>query len=89
MQSKIAHAAERKAFSIALDQLINAAAAEDRAKKIDKLVSMGSKLLKDTAPGAARGLRAGLYPGSKWENFLFSLIDEVDHNIIKLSLIHI
>lgn len=88
MQSKLAHAAERKAFSLVLDQIINAAAAEDRAEKIDKMVNMGAKLLKDTAPGAVRGLRAALYKGSKWEDFLFSLIDEVDHNIIKTSLLN-
>ncbi len=88
MQSKIAHAAERTAFGFALDGIINAASSKDREKNLDKLVDMGSKLLKDTAPGAARGLRAGLYPGSKWEQFLFSLMDEVDHNIIKTAVLN-
>ena len=88
MQSKIAHAAERTAFGLALDGIINAASGKDREKNLDKLVDMGSKLLKDTAPGAARGLRAGLYPGSKWEQFLFSLMDEVDHNIIKTTVLN-
>lgn len=88
MQSKIAHAAERTAFGFALDGIINAASSKDREKNLDRLVDMGSKLLKDTAPGAARGLRAGLYPGSKWEQFLFSLMDEVDHNIIKTAVLN-
>lgn len=88
MQSKIAHAAERNAFAFALDRIINAASSKDREKNLEKLVDMGAKLLKDTAPGAARGLRAGLYPGSKWEEFLFSLMDEVDHNIIKTAVLN-
>ena len=37
MQSKIAHAAERKAFSVALDQIIKAASGDDREKNLDKL----------------------------------------------------
>ena len=65
MQSKIAHAAERKAFSVALDQIIKAASGDDREKNLDKLINMAGNLLKDTAPGATRGLKAGLYPGSK------------------------
>lgn len=88
MQSKLAHAAERKAFSFAVDRIINASSSKDREKNLEKLVDMGSKLLKDTSPGAARGLRAGLYPGSKWEKFLFSLMDEVDHRIIKTAVLN-
>ena len=88
MQSKIAHAAERKAFSFALDRIINTASSKDRSKNLEKLINMGSKLLENTSPGAARGLKAGLYPGSKWEEFLFSLIDEVDHDIIKKTVLN-
>ena len=42
MQSKIAHAAERKAFSVALDQIIKAASGDDREKNLDKLINMAS-----------------------------------------------
>jgi MoaA/NifB/PqqE/SkfB family radical SAM enzyme len=83
MQSKIAHAAERKAFSVALDQIIKAASSKDREKNLDKLIDMAGKLLKDTAPGVTRGLKAGLYPGSKWEEFLWRLIDETDPEVLK------
>ena len=63
MQSKMAHAAERKAFSVVIDQLIKTANADDREQKIDKLIDMAGKLLNDTVPGAAKGMRSALYPG--------------------------
>ena len=40
MQSKIAHAAERKAFSVVLDKIIASASGEDREKNIDHLIDM-------------------------------------------------
>ncbi|MCH4053749.1 MAG: radical SAM protein [Atopobiaceae bacterium] len=83
MLSKIAHAAERKAFEVAIDQVIKAGSSEDRDEKLDKLIDMAGKLLKDTSPGATRGLRKGLYPGSKWENFLWRVIDETDPFLLR------
>ena len=59
MQSKIAHAAERKAFSVALDAIIHAASGSEREKRIDQFIDLAGKLLKDTSPGVTRGLRAG------------------------------
>ena len=44
MQSKIAHAAERKAFSVVLDKIIASASGEDREKNIDHLIDMAEKL---------------------------------------------
>ena len=88
MQSKMAHAAERKAFSVVIDQLIKTANADDREQKIDKLIDMAGKLLKDTVPGAAKGMRAALYPGSKWEKWLFDIIDESDPNVFKTMLMN-
>ena len=87
MQSKIAHAAERKAFSVALDQIIKAASGHDREKNLDKLIDMAGKLLKDTAPGVTRGLRNGLYPGSKWEQYLWDVIDNTDHHVLKTAVL--
>ena len=81
MQSKIAHKAERAAFGLALDQIIKAASGPDREKNLDKLLDMAGNLLKDTAPGAIRGVRNGLYPGSKWEQFLWDVIDNTDHHV--------
>lgn len=88
MQSKIAHAAERKAFSVALDQIIKAASGPDREKNLGKLLDMAGKLLKDTSPGAIRGIRNGLYPGSKWEQFLWDVIDNTDHHVLKTSILN-
>ena len=88
MQSKIAHAAERKAFSTAIDQVLKAASGEKREESIDKFINMASKLLKDTSPGASRGMKAGLYPGSKWEEYLFNLIDETDPHVLKTVLLN-
>ena len=87
MQSKIAHAAERKAFSIAIDQIIKAASGPDREKNLDKLIDMAGKLLKDTAPGVTRGLRNGLCPGSKWEQYLWDIIDNTDHHVLKTAVL--
>ena len=88
MQSKIAHKAERAAFGLALDQIIKAASGPDREKNLDKLLDMAGNLLKDTAPGAIRGIRNGLYPGSKWEQFLWDVIDNTDHHVLKTSILN-
>ena len=88
MQSKIAHAAERKAFSVALDQIVKAGSAPDREEKLGHLLDMAGNLLKDTAPGAIRGIRTGLYPGSKWEQFLWHVIDETDPHVLKTAILN-
>lgn len=88
MQSKIAHAAERKAFGVAIDQIIKSASGEDREKNIEHLIDMAGKLLKDTSPGATRGIRKGLHPGSKWEKWLFDVIDSTDHNVLRTTVLN-
>jgi len=88
MQSKIAHAAERKAFEIALDQALRTVSGPDREKNVMKFIDMAGKLLKDTNPGATRGMRAALYPGSKWEKYLFSMIDEINPNVLRTTILN-
>ena len=88
MQSKIAHAAERKVYSTVLSQIIKAGSSEDREKNLTKLINMAEKLLKDTNPGAVRGLRAGVYPGSKWEQYLWRLIDETDPKVLHTAVLN-
>ena len=88
MQSKIAHAAERKAFGMVLDQIIKSASGDDREKNIGHLVDMAGKLLKDTSPGATRGIKKGLYPGSKWEKYLFRIIDETNPHVLKTAILN-
>ena len=75
MQSKIAHAAERKAFELAIDKIIKSASREDREKAVAHLVGMAEKLLRHTGPRVAEGMRKGLRPGGKWEKWLFDVIE--------------
>ena len=88
MQSKVVHAAERKAFSVVIDKIIKAGSGEDREKNIQHLVDMASKLLKDSVPGASRGMNKALYPGSKWEQWIFRVIDETDPNVLKMAVLN-
>jgi MoaA/NifB/PqqE/SkfB family radical SAM enzyme len=89
MQSKIAHAAERKAFSIAIDHAIKGVRSDHPEEAINKFLDMGGKLLADTAPDMANSLRKAFYPGSKWENFLIELVrDRVDPNILKTAVLN-
>lgn len=88
MQSKLAHKTERAAFSMVLNKIIDSTSAENREKNLEKLVNMGSKLLAITSPGAVKGLKAALYPGSKWEQFIFKLVDEVDPGILKTAILN-
>jgi hypothetical protein len=66
MQSKLAHAAERKAFSLALDAAIKGVKSDHPEQAVEKFLDMGVKLLSDTAPDMAISLRKAFYPGSKW-----------------------
>ncbi|MGN0286865.1 MAG: radical SAM protein, partial [Atopobiaceae bacterium] len=88
MQSKIAHAAERKAFSVVVDQLMKATSGEDRQKKLDGAIDVAEKLLKYTVPGAVKTMRKALYPGSKWENWFFDLIDKTDPHVLKTAIMN-
>jgi len=83
MQSKIAHAAERKAFSIAIDQVIKSASGKNREQAVEHVINMAEKLLRGTNPGAIKSMRAAMHPGSKWEQWLFRFIDETNPNVIK------
>ena len=88
MQSKIAHAAERKAFEVAFNTIMKSVTSDSREESVDKLINMAAKLLKDTNPGAADGMRAALYPGSKWEKWVFDLIDETDPNVLRCAVMN-
>ena len=88
MQSKLAHAAERKAFSLALDAAIKGVKSDHPEEAVDKFLDMGVKLLSDTAPDMAISLRKAFYPGSKWENFLIGLANRLDPNILKTATLN-
>lgn len=84
----MAHKAERAAFSKALDLVLKAGTSEDRADKVDKFIDLAGKLLKDTAPSVTKGLKNNIYPGSKWEKYLFDIIDESDPHVLKTVLLN-
>ncbi len=88
MQSKIAHAAERKAFEVAFNQVIKSMTSDTREGAIEKLINMAAKLLKDTNPGAVVGMKSALYPGSKWEDWIFRVIDETDPNVLRAAVLN-
>ena len=73
MQSKLAHAAERKAFEIAINTFLNSTSGKDREESLQKILGMAEKVL-TTTPYVVDGLRKALKPGSKWENYLFDVI---------------
>ena len=87
MQSKLAHAAERKAFEIAINTFLNSTSGKDREESLQKILSMAEKVL-TTTPYVVDGLRKALKPGSKWENYLFDVIDKTDRNVLKTFLLN-
>lgn len=83
MQGKIAHAAERKSFEIALDHVLKSSQGDERERAITRVIDIAEKLLDRTVPRAADGMREALYPGSKWERWLFEVIDETDPTVLR------
>lgn len=88
MQSKMAHAAERKAFSLAIDKVLEAASGKDREQAVSRLIDIADRLMRDTAPAVTKGLKDTLQPGSKWEQYLFNIIDETDRNVLKTAVLN-
>ncbi|MST82262.1 radical SAM protein [Bilifractor porci] len=81
MPNKIVHAAERKAFEIALDQVIKTANKEDGYLKI---IDVASKFLGDTwRPEAFENLKNNFKPGMKWPNFFDRVLRDVDPEVVK------
>jgi MoaA/NifB/PqqE/SkfB family radical SAM enzyme len=88
MQSKIAHAAERKAFGLAIDKVIDDVKGDHPEEALERFLDMGQKLLAGTAPDMANALRKAFYPGSKWEEFLINdVARQIDPNILKTSVL--
>lgn len=87
MQSQIAHTVERKAFEVAIDRIVKSENSAKREKELNKFVHMASALLKHTSPGTSAGMKRGLYPGSKWEIWLFDIVDETDPHVLRTVMI--
>jgi MoaA/NifB/PqqE/SkfB family radical SAM enzyme len=88
MQGKIAHAAERKSFEIALDHVLKSSKGDERKRAIMHVIDIAEKLLDRTVPGAADGMREALYPGSKWERWLFEVIDETNPTVLRSFILN-
>ena len=88
MQSTIAHAAERKTFEIAINQVMRSITGSNRDKAIGRLIDLVEPLLEDTVPNSVDGVRAALHPGSKWQQWLFDVIDKSDPNVLRTFLLN-
>jgi len=89
MQSKIAHAAERKAFEIALDQALKTVSGSRSREKRHEGSSIWRASSSRTHPGATRGRKAALYPGIKvGRSTFFSLIDEINPNVLRTTILN-
>ena len=83
MQSKIVRTAERAAFELAADQFIRSASGKNREEAVERFLSLASKVIGGKVPGFVEGVHKALYPGSKWEQWLFRLVDETDPHVLK------
>lgn len=88
MQSKLAHAAERKAFEIAADRFIKSATGKGREKAVEDYLAMAYRIIGNSVPGFEEGVRQAIYPGSKWEQWLFRLVDELDPNVLETFIMN-
>jgi len=77
------HRAERKAFELAADRFLKSASQDGREQAVQDYLSMASKLIGSRVPGFEKGVRQAVYPGSKWEQWLFRLVDELDPHVLK------
>ena len=88
MADSISHAAERMAFSVALDGVAKHAK-KDRTKGYVQIVNMVQKALGDTWPPYAYDrLRTALGKDGKWTQFFNNVIDTVDPKILKTAFLN-
>ena len=88
MQGKLAHAAERKSFEVAVGHVLKSSSGEDREHAVMRTIDLVGRLLERTVPEAAGGLRSALYPGSKWEQWLFDVIDKTDPTVLRTFILN-
>lgn len=84
------HAAERKAFEIAIDGALHHID-KHRGDALIQMTNIVQKILGDTWPDAAYDrLRATFAdPNSKWMQYADKLFDEVDHRQLKLAALNL
>ena len=87
---KAKHAAERKAFDVAVTAALKNID-KNRGEAMVKLVNLTKKILKDTWPDKAYDALRGVFedPDSKWMEYTDSLFDTVDHKLIKSAALNL
>ena len=92
--NKVVHAAQRAAFSAAIDSAIKAVRGkgpENMAEQAVKLVNLAQPLLAHRYPDADWDkVRAFVSdPGSKWMEYAYKAINEIDPHILKMNTLNL
>ena len=92
--NKVVHAAQRAAFSVAIDTTINAVRGkgpENMAEQAVKLVNLAQPLLAKRYPDANwDAVRAFVSdPNSKWMQYAYRAINEIDPHILKMNALNL
>ncbi|MEE1113775.1 MAG: radical SAM protein [Eubacterium sp.] len=81
MANKLLHAAEKKAFSLALDAVIKKA---NKHEGYVSVINLAQKFLGDTwPPEAFDRLRSAFEKDGKWSNFFDKMLTHVDPEVVK------
>ncbi len=90
MAEGLRHAAERKAFEVAIDGALKHID-KDREKAMIQFINLIQKVLGDTWPDSAYDALRNVYenPDSKWCQFTNHLFDDIDHGILKTAALNL
>ncbi len=88
------HEMTRGAFSLALDAALKYYKGKDqegRTKSLMKMVDVAEKLMGDTYPKFVYNNMRDLisHPESKWMQFMFKSVDELDPNVLKMHVLNL
>ena len=90
MQNKIIHAAERKAFKMALDNFIKKGQTEDSSELAESLISLVEKIMRGSWSDSSFELFRQIAedPDSKWARYTNRLIKNTDPKILSSFLLN-
>ena len=92
--NKVVHAAQRAAFSAAIDVTINAVRGKGTEKLSEnavKLVNLAEPLLKDRYPASAFDAARKFVsdPNGKWMQYAYRAINEIDPHVLKMNALNL
>ena len=92
--NKVVHAAQRAAFSAALDVAINSVrgkGTENLAANAVKLINLAQPLLKDRYPASAFDAARNFVqdPNGKWMQYADRAINELDPHVLKMNALNL